>query len=424
MLVGDYCPRALDPIFLLKDKYTDELDTSIEKLEKKIEADKSDKKKPAPKKAEAEEPVQELEPEQETGPEPVKHSIEKDLQIEEYDEDFGEPVEVEVETPRRRQQEHSELPCNVFGTVDRCDGMGCEHDGNCFSGCCSLFVNGGEKRCMPQLHGDMCPIAIDVVEPREYIVEGDHPIIEKEPAPEEEYILVDKEPLPISEDLFGVEKDFDADHYYEGDEHHLEPRLFPHEDPALHEVYAVQKEFEPDHPDFYEHLEDPHLYHSDYPHTEYGHEDYSEYHDMDMYQHHDHHAPHADHYGDAYGEDERVGLHIGGDVWHPEEAPSHFEHRFDHHDYHHSEHQEADSTSEYSLPRHREPHHVQDDKYGKAYEHEMKRDFGQDHLGLKPIVPHHEDDRLQIPEEKATEHHAIAAQKKKAEDQLRAEEER
>ena len=38
--------------------------------------------------------------------------------------------------------EPTELPCNVFGTVDRCDGMICEHDGNCFSGCCALFVAG------------------------------------------------------------------------------------------------------------------------------------------------------------------------------------------------------------------------------------------------------------------------------------------
>jgi len=44
MLVGDYCPRALDPIFLLKDQFNDELDTSIEKLGKKIEDDKEGKK--------------------------------------------------------------------------------------------------------------------------------------------------------------------------------------------------------------------------------------------------------------------------------------------------------------------------------------------------------------------------------------------
>ena len=58
----------------------------------------------------------------------------------------------------------TELPCNVFGTVDRCDGMSCEHDGHCFSGCCSLFVSGDQMRCMPLVGGDMCPIAIDVVE--------------------------------------------------------------------------------------------------------------------------------------------------------------------------------------------------------------------------------------------------------------------
>ena len=88
------------------------------------------------------------------------------------------------------QSAAAELPCNVFGTVDRCDGMGCEHDGNCFSGCCSIFVSGESKRCMPLVNGDMCPIAIDVVEQlqshtaQEHTdvdepIEDDHPIMEK-----------------------------------------------------------------------------------------------------------------------------------------------------------------------------------------------------------------------------------------------------
>ena len=42
--------------------------------------------------------------------------------------------------------------------------MACEHDGNCYSGCCALFVSGDQKRCMPLVGGDLCPIAIDVVE--------------------------------------------------------------------------------------------------------------------------------------------------------------------------------------------------------------------------------------------------------------------
>ena len=83
VLVGDYCPRALDPIspMLAAEK---ELATKA----------KQAKQSPAP-------PAQSPPPSATT-----------------------------------------ELPCNVFGTVDRCDGMFCEHDGNCFSGCCSLFVSG------------------------------------------------------------------------------------------------------------------------------------------------------------------------------------------------------------------------------------------------------------------------------------------
>lgn len=37
MLVGDYCPRALDPVFLLKDAFLDEVDEVLGKAEKEIE---------------------------------------------------------------------------------------------------------------------------------------------------------------------------------------------------------------------------------------------------------------------------------------------------------------------------------------------------------------------------------------------------
>ena len=127
MLVGDYCPRALDPIH---EMIKAELDLEIAAKATEVEQSK------ALAKAEKTEPV-------------------------------------------------AELPCNVFGTVDRCDGMACEHDGNCFSGCCSLFVSGDQKRCMPLVGGDLCPIAIDVVE--KFQIVGDDPKQTDEPeAPEED----------------------------------------------------------------------------------------------------------------------------------------------------------------------------------------------------------------------------------------------
>lgn len=113
MLVGDYCPRALDPI--------------LEMLE--AEADKD-----------------------------------VDLQALGIIEEVARQEDQASAQGRLVPAEPAELPCNVFGTVDRCDGMACEHDGNCFSGCCSLFVSGDQKRCMPLVGGDLCPIAIDVVE--------------------------------------------------------------------------------------------------------------------------------------------------------------------------------------------------------------------------------------------------------------------
>ena len=115
MLVGDYCPRALDPINQMIEAQR-ELEVAKQALDVMTEAS-------------------------------VKET--KAGHIPELPHD---------------QSAAAELPCNVFGTVDRCDGMGCEHDGNCFSGCCSIFVSGESKRCMPLVNGDMCPIAIDVVE--------------------------------------------------------------------------------------------------------------------------------------------------------------------------------------------------------------------------------------------------------------------
>ena len=93
MLVGDYCPRALDPIhdMLVKEE---ELEIARQAMSTLTEA-----------------------------------AVAKD----------HEAAARHVEVP---PESATELPCNVFGTVDRCDGMSCEHDGHCFSGCCSLFVSG------------------------------------------------------------------------------------------------------------------------------------------------------------------------------------------------------------------------------------------------------------------------------------------
>ena len=120
MLVGDYCPRALDPIHDMREALT-ELAIAAQALDH----------------AESEK--------------------EQELAL------IKEEIEAIHHDRARHAEPSAELPCNVFGTVDRCDGMACEHDGNCFSGCCSLFVSGDQKRCMPLVGGDLCPIAIDVV---------------------------------------------------------------------------------------------------------------------------------------------------------------------------------------------------------------------------------------------------------------------
>jgi|Transcript_13457 hypothetical protein len=82
MLVGDYCPRALDPILEVRD--------ALKKKEQEMK--KAAKPTPAPTPA--------------IPPAPPAAPKKKE-----------EPV-VEPEKT-------TELPCNTFGTVDRCDGMGC-----------------------------------------------------------------------------------------------------------------------------------------------------------------------------------------------------------------------------------------------------------------------------------------------------------
>ena len=117
MLVGDYCPRGLDPIYEMIEAQL-ELEVAMEALGEEVT-------KPAP--------------------------LSSSRGYEKW----------------QTEEQETELPCNVFGTVDRCDGMACEHDGNCFSGCCSVFVQGEAQRCMPLVGGDLCPIAIDVKEKQE-----------------------------------------------------------------------------------------------------------------------------------------------------------------------------------------------------------------------------------------------------------------
>ena len=38
MLVGDYCPRALDPVFLFRDDFLDEVEEELSKSIKEVEA--------------------------------------------------------------------------------------------------------------------------------------------------------------------------------------------------------------------------------------------------------------------------------------------------------------------------------------------------------------------------------------------------
>ena len=184
MLVGDYCPRALDPVFLLKDAFLEEVDEILGKAEKEIVEDLK-------KEFGSEEPTEKNPKE---GKEEKEVEESSSSSSDEDEKEVKEPEKPKVvpkkEAPRLRSTEPTELPCNVFGTVDRCDGMACEHDGNCYSGCCSLFVSGEQKRCMPMVNGDMCPIAIDIVQHdvvEEVYYESDHRIVEKEPAPEQEY---------------------------------------------------------------------------------------------------------------------------------------------------------------------------------------------------------------------------------------------
>lgn len=199
MLVGDYCPRALDPIF--------DFIQAEKQLAEKQQAEKQQK--------------------QDTQKALPSPSV---------------PV---------APQPTTELPCNVFGTVDRCDGMVCEHDGNCFSGCCSMFVSSEQKRCMPLVSGDMCPIAVDVVQqvslpkdtpaPAPKVDQGasvavpeeeieDHPIVEKS----EHHELMEDEEFYSDEDEHGhfeveepLDFHFDRVDYHDDDFYDDPDRIIP-----------------------------------------------------------------------------------------------------------------------------------------------------------------------------------------------------
>jgi hypothetical protein len=85
--------------------------------------------------------------------------------------------------------------------------MACEHDGNCFSGCCSLFVSGEQKRCMPLVGNDLCPIAIDVVEQFQKKESEDKQENLDQPTYSADY----EEPLPVHVDEVEETSEIDDD---------------------------------------------------------------------------------------------------------------------------------------------------------------------------------------------------------------------
>ena len=143
---------------------------------------------------------------------------------------------------------HAELPCDMFGTNDRCDGAVCYHDGHCFSGCCSLVNEIDEMRCMPLVGGDMCPIALDVIE-------------EQDVTP----ILEERE-VEHDEEIEEMEEDYDSpmhhmDHKEEAFAEDFEqvadeiPLDYDPEDTPLHHI---------DHKEMFEDEDDSPMHHMDH----------------------------------------------------------------------------------------------------------------------------------------------------------------
>lgn len=130
--------------------------------------------------------------------------------------------------------------------------MACEHDGNCFSGCCSLFVSGDAKRCMPLVNGDLCPIAIDVVDK---LQELDDRSFERYEDDQEEIFEGEEEEEEAEMDsplhfVDHKEESFDDDYNVEdSDEDHLimEKTEFPVDEdhPIIEKTeYPVDEEYE------------------------------------------------------------------------------------------------------------------------------------------------------------------------------------
>jgi len=51
-------------------------------------------------------------------------------------------------------------PCFAYGDHDKCDGMMCEEDTECSSGCCSRITAEGYKQCSAVIEGGYCPRAM------------------------------------------------------------------------------------------------------------------------------------------------------------------------------------------------------------------------------------------------------------------------
>ena len=174
--------------------------------------------------------------------------------------------------------------------------MACEHDGNCFSGCCSLFVSGDQKRCMPLVGGDMCPIAIDVVEKFKIVSDEDLPVVHEEALPvhhevpvavpvvhepelvHEEYdsplhYVDHKEPAPVEEEHEKiVEADHDIDHEVVTpaviEDHPIVEKGEHHEVPHIVEEVIPEVEYTPVHEEVPVHEYVPDLdYEDDYDHV-------------------------------------------------------------------------------------------------------------------------------------------------------------
>ena len=103
------------------------------------------------------------------------------------------PIAPETKIPAAKKGQGKKAPCSTYGDSEKCEGMPCEDDNDCASGCCSAAMANGGSTCHAVIQGSFCPRAL---------------------APKVDYTLYEEHAVDFSEHQNSLEKaGIDKSHY-------------------------------------------------------------------------------------------------------------------------------------------------------------------------------------------------------------------